>query len=423
MACKLLASIILQTVFIIAFIAILTPFRFSIKKTGIFLCIVTTLVCVFTCRLTVRNGAFFMVQYGFLLMSLPLFPAFYFLSKVRGIRFTFIFLTSMVFNQILSVLLMVLRIYEGGFTFFYFFMIFVSFGLLLSGGYFLRTDSQKIVFTSNYAFQCLSPLLLLLLAIVCLFSPIIGENDVDADLLLITLIMDLLIVLIYLYIVVSFHGLSKHCDKVWETVSLQYQLEEAKNKNALLQVSQENGVLYRHDLRHHLFLIQKFLEENELVQLREYLSEAQKELENSTAKCFCQNETVNLLLDAFYTKAHNAGIRLHMDTQVPNSLPIGNTELCTLLSNALENAITAVVEITDEENKTIRLMVKLSEGKLLIFVENNYSGEVRIENGLPRTNREGHGFGVKSIEAIVKKQEGLYTFDAENGIFTLRIVI
>lgn len=71
----------------------------------------------------------------------------------------------------------------------------------------------------------------------------------------------------------------------------------------------------------------------------------------------------------------------------------------------------------------MRLTAELSGGKLLIFVENPYEGEVRVEDGLPQSDKVGHGFGVKSITAIVEKYNGLYSFDAANGLFTLRIVL
>lgn len=381
----LLAAVLLQTFFIIAFISILLPFRYSPKKTFVILGVITLISCVFASLRVARYGSIYLMQNGYLLIGLPLFLALYLLSRARGIRFVFVFLTALIFDQILYVLLMVLRISEYGFTPFYFFMNFIAFGLLLAGGYYLRQDFHKILFTFSSEFKCLSPILILLLAISYLFSPIIGENTIDDDLLLITLVFDLLVFLLYLYIGVSFHSLGKHCHNAQKALSLQYQLEEARNRISLLQTSQENGGLHHQN--------------------------------------FCQNESVNLLLGAFFAKAHKDQILLITDTQIPSSLPISTNEFCALLSNALENAITAAQGAESQQEKTIRLMVRLTEGKLLIFVENPYWGEVKIEDGLPLSNRKGHGFGVKSMESIVKKYGGLYTFEAKDQIFTVRIVI
>ena len=37
--------------------------------------------------------------------------------------------------------------------------------------------------------------------------------------------------------------------------------------------------------------------------------------------------------------------------------------------------------------------------------------------------QQGHGFGCRSIRAIVQQHHGLYTFSPEQGIFTLQIVL
>lgn len=146
-------------------------------------------------------------------------------------------------------------------------------------------------------------------------------------------------------------------------------------------------------------------------------------MEDGRPERYCQNEEANLLLFSFAAKAAAAGVRLCADVQIPHSLPIDNPALCTLLSNALDNAITAAAKVGEGVEKEVRLTVRLTEGKLLVQMENPYADEVRMENGLPRSDRPGHGLGVAGMESIVKKYGGLSSFQAENGRFTARIVI
>ena len=51
------------------------------------------------------------------------------------------------------------------------------------------------------------------------------------------------------------------------------------------------------------------------------------------------------------------------------------------------------------------------------------SSDLEIKNGLPYTDKEGHGFGVKSITMLVDRYKGYYSFSANEGIFTLKIVL
>ena len=46
-----------------------------------------------------------------------------------------------------------------------------------------------------------------------------------------------------------------------------------------------------------------------------------------------------------------------------------------------------------------------------------------MRNGLPLSSREGHGYGCRSIRAIVEHHRGLCGFDSGNGVFTLRVML
>lgn len=46
-----------------------------------------------------------------------------------------------------------------------------------------------------------------------------------------------------------------------------------------------------------------------------------------------------------------------------------------------------------------------------------------MEDDLPVTNEAGHGYGCRSIRAIVQQHGGLYIFSPENGIFIMRTAL
>ena len=46
---------------------------------------------------------------------------------------------------------------------------------------------------------------------------------------------------------------------------------------------------------------------------------------------------------------------------------------------------------------------------------------VRFKDGIPVTDRPGHGIGVSSICAIVERYGGLYSFSVREGKFVLRV--
>ncbi|MGX8835633.1 sensor histidine kinase [Amedibacillus sp. YH-ame6] len=210
-----------------------------------------------------------------------------------------------------------------------------------------------------------------------------------------------------------------------EKVLLDLQVEGAKNQLQSLRSSQEQTVIYRHDMRHHFTLLQEYAKENDMEKIKAYLAMSKKDIDALTPKRFCSNETVNILLAAFDEKAKNMNIVLDINAKVAESLAIGDHELCTLLSNAIENAMQAVEHIEDESKRVVEVQLQMHETALLISVKNAYEGEL-IEDGvsfMSRHKEEGHGLGVKSILSIVEKYGGMYSIDTDGGEFVLRLVI
>ena len=206
-------------------------------------------------------------------------------------------------------------------------------------------------------------------------------------------------------------------------MALSLLLESANQQIYALKSTQEQAAVYRHDMRHHLALIGGYLAEGDLEEAQKYVRLTQADIEDITPNRYCENNTVNLILTSFAAKAKNSGVVFSVDARLPQSLSISETELCALLSNALENAISAAAQVADEKFRNLRISCHTHKGNLLIFIENSFAGEVTMESGLPQSDREGHGLGAKSIAMIVEKNSGFCSFEAKDEIFTLRIVL
>lgn len=60
-------------------------------------------------------------------------------------------------------------------------------------------------------------------------------------------------------------------------------------------------------------------------------------------------------------------------------------------------------------------------GSFFLQVVNDCREAVRFKDGIPVTDRLGHGTGVSSICAIVERYGGLYSFSVREGEFVLRV--
>lgn len=101
--------------------------------------------------------------------------------------------------------------------------------------------------------------------------------------------------------------------------------------------------------------------------------------------------------DMLDTQLKQAQILFEINAKVPENLTISDTELCSLLSNSLENAINACVKVTDSNNRYIKLRVYCKNNKLCIDIRNSYQTAPIFHQGFPVAESKGHGFGTKSM--------------------------
>ena len=221
----------------------------------------------------------------------------------------------------------------------------------------------------------------------------------------------------FAFVILYYAETQKQATLQRERDMLDAQFRLAQTEFASLRQLQQNAASYRHDMRHHFALLQGLASEEHIGEIKEYLRTAQSDMDAITPIRFCENETVNLILSAFAAKAKQAKIMLTVDAKLPDSLPFSDTELCSLLSNALENAIQASKQIADSNKRYIKLRVYSKNTKLCIDIRNSYQAEPIFQQGLPVSKEQGHGFGTKSMAHIVEKHGGVYQFSVKDGCF------
>ncbi len=230
----------------------------------------------------------------------------------------------------------------------------------------------------------------------------------------------------YLIFVLLYYNESQKQTKAQrERDILAAQFQNARVELDAMRQMQSNTVIYRHDMRHHLSLIGGFAADGDLQKIKEYLASTEAAIDALTPIRYCENETVNLILSSFESKAKKMQVTLQADVKLPEELDVNDTELCALLSNALENAITAADLIEDEKLRKVYIQAVINGDKLVISTENAYVGRIEMEGELPKSNRKdaGHGFGVKSMVNIVERHGGLYSFETEGGVFILQLML
>ena len=118
---------------------------------------------------------------------------------------------------------------------------------------------------------------------------------------------------------------------------------------------------------------------------------------------------------------------IHITTMV-NSIDLSFVEaldIYSLFSNAITNAIEAVVCLPEGQDRFIALSVSSVEQMIFIHVENPCIGNLAFKDGLPVTTQDTsyHGFGMKSMERVAERYGGSLAVGYHDGIFTLDIIL
>ena len=204
--------------------------------------------------------------------------------------------------------------------------------------------------------------------------------------------------------------------------NLKLQVGQAVREIEALRTSQQQTRAYRHDLRHHLQYISACIENGRGEQAQEYIQSICSEIEASKVTTYCENEAANLIFSSFAGRAESCGVPLNIQAHIPQLISVAETDLCVLLSNALENALRACRRMKAENGPAyIEVTAREKNGHLFLQFVNPCPEGIQFENGLPVTHAEGHGIGVRSICAIVEKYKGLSDFSVQDGRFILRV--
>ncbi|MBF8984020.1 GHKL domain-containing protein [Lutibacter sp. B2] len=212
---------------------------------------------------------------------------------------------------------------------------------------------------------------------------------------------------------------------IWknEQSILTLQMAATKEHISQLKTSQNMASIYRHDLRHHLQYINTCILQSKFEESSNYIVSICSEIEESSVVLYCENDNVNIILSSYITKAKDAGIDMTINAVIPTCIHVATTDLCVVLANGIENAIYACEKTNDKEKKKIKLSCHVKNNKILIQIINFYDEAIEFQDDIPISNEDGHGIGIISIINITKKYKGIYSFVAKDNIFTLRIII
>lgn len=225
-----------------------------------------------------------------------------------------------------------------------------------------------------------------------------------------------LMVLLQLYWILEKHQTEQERKTLRSLISMQYnQFEMSKSTMEIIHMKE-------HDLKHLLTILRR---EDQIRQ-----SDTYRELEQAVSSFAGAIKTGDSTMDVILSEK-NMLCRNHKITMTYMIDPHGLEQLteedkAAIFGNLLDNAIRYLQGVEDPELRLLHLQVRNAAGMLLIHVENYFQSQLEFQDGLPlttKTNREIHGYGLKSTRYLAEKYGGAMSINQEDNLFLVDISI
>ena len=176
---------------------------------------------------------------------------------------------------------------------------------------------------------------------------------------------------------------------------------------------------FRHDIQNHIFCIYTLYRDGKHKELGEYLTQLDTQLQQLKPKYQTGHDLVNAITSDI--SSHHPDVTLNWNGTFPAEIKLSFADLCTILSNLLNNAFEAA-EKTD--TPTVDVSVRILSTNLIFTITNPTAKMPKMIQGeyISSKPEPNHGFGLKNVSECIEKNKGTLNISCEDHIFTAEVV-
>lgn len=193
-----------------------------------------------------------------------------------------------------------------------------------------------------------------------------------------------------------------------------YGQQAQQNREKILQEGRQERKALQKELLYCLEKARTKIEsQKESVALQGVLQESQ----NKERRMYCENELVNTVLEEKLKECQKLEISVSVQVEVPESVEIKGSHLCSVWTNLLDNGIHAC-ESLPSARRWIHVQSKRQGDYLYIRVSNSTS-----EDYGKRPPAPGHGLGKQILARLASQYQGEYWAKAGKEIYIAVVVL
>lgn len=198
------------------------------------------------------------------------------------------------------------------------------------------------------------------------------------------------------------------------------ELESRKYEELSAALEQNRELI--HDTKNHYLVISEYERNGEYDSLHRYVEDLRKNFVKVTPEIYTGNRILDLILSQKRMTAQKNGIDFNVNVMPLAHLPFAEREICSLFGNLLDNAVEACGRAPERKE----ICVNIRRQNQMLFVEiRNTVKEKPIRKGRHfmtwKQDQDMHGYGLRSVERIVKEYDGLITCEPEGDEFVVTV--
>lgn len=296
--------------------------------------------------------------------------------------------------------------------------LFVIIFLLFTPQVFVLGKLDKI---SYFIISTICVILEEIVLIILLKQPIYAENFFHLLLFIFGLTLFL-----FVYISIYIYRLGKEKEKNDRLIqSITINQMEARQNEEIINSTHSLRV-FKHDIMNHMSILYKLVENGKNSDALKYIYQINNSIERTSYTISTGIIPIDCIMTAKLSKALDNNISIKHQIHFPANYNISDMDLCSLISNLLDNAIEANCKL-DMTKRRLQIEIKPYNNMLLLFISNSSNG-IYLYGGngnlltTKTSNKNEHGIGIKRINEIVKKYNGIIEFDPGTEIFSVSIL-
>ena len=215
---------------------------------------------------------------------------------------------------------------------------------------------------------------------------------------------------------------SRNMHKEKELIIKQY-LEEQVKQYEYLNEREKKTKKLRHDIRGHLYFLNKLKKEGRDQEFEEYFQDIIGKVDDLGNSINVGNDIVNAVLNKACAEAKSKNIKINVVGHFPSQCNISAYNLCTIFFNLLSNAIEAADKTT---KRKIWVVCQYTEKVIIIEIGNYYCDSNKLDKNrlhTTKSEKEYHGWGMKNVEDSVSDCKGLMDIEIKDDKFIVSITL